>query len=209
MPRRQVTVYRLICKDTIEEKILQRAKQKNAVQELVMKGKHVQDDHLMRQEDVVSLLLDDTQIAHKLKEISMQAKDRQKRRRTKGIKVDKEGDLTLEELDDATAEAVDQDNATSKKKKSSHKKHPKAHDHDHADKNGEAPMGGDQLDSGHIENENIAEPRPKRSKRLTKSLSEDKDSAAAVDHEKLADEAENHTAHDSGDTEEMQDGTPA
>jgi len=65
-------VYRLICKDTIEEKILQRAKQKNAVQELVMKGKPVQDDHLMRQEDVVSLLLDDTQIAHKLKEISMQ-----------------------------------------------------------------------------------------------------------------------------------------
>ena len=65
-------MYRLICKDTIEEKILQRAKQKNAVQELVMKGKHVQDDHLMRQEDVVSLLLDDTQIAHKLKEISMQ-----------------------------------------------------------------------------------------------------------------------------------------
>jgi chromatin-remodeling ATPase INO80 len=68
----QVTVYRLICKDTIEEKILQRARQKNAVQELVMKGKHVQDDHLMRQEDVVSLLIDDTQIAHKLKEISMQ-----------------------------------------------------------------------------------------------------------------------------------------
>lgn len=68
----QVTVYRLICKDTIEEKILQRARQKNAVQELVMKGKHVQDDHLMRQEDVVSLLIDDAQIAHKLKEISMQ-----------------------------------------------------------------------------------------------------------------------------------------
>ncbi len=65
-------MYRLICKDTIEEKILQRAKQKNAVQELVMKGKHVQDDHLMRQEDVVSLLIDDTQISHKLKEISMQ-----------------------------------------------------------------------------------------------------------------------------------------
>lgn len=69
---KEVTVYRLICKDTIEEKILQRAKQKNAVQELVMKGKHVQDDHLMRQEDVVSLLIDDTQISHKLKEISMQ-----------------------------------------------------------------------------------------------------------------------------------------
>ncbi|VAH91223.1 unnamed protein product [Triticum turgidum subsp. durum] len=76
---KEVTVYRLICKDTIEEKILQRAKQKNAVQELVMKGKQVQDDHLMRQEDVVSLLLDDTQIAHKLKEISMQKKSSHKK----------------------------------------------------------------------------------------------------------------------------------
>ncbi|OEL33194.1 DNA helicase INO80, partial [Dichanthelium oligosanthes] len=206
---KEVTVYRLICKDTIEEKILQRAKQKNAVQELVMKGKHVQDDHLMRQEDVVSLLLDDTQIAHKLKQISMQAKDRQKKRRAKGIKVDKEGDLTLEDLDDATAEAVDQDNTTSKKKKSSHKKHPKTHDNDNVDKNGEAPMGGDHPGSGHTENEQIAEPRPKRSKRLMKSMSDDKEPAAAVDHEKPEDEAENHTAHDYDDTEEVQDGTPA
>ncbi|KAI4996329.1 hypothetical protein ZWY2020_048120, partial [Hordeum vulgare] len=112
---KEVTVYRLICKDTIEEKILQRAKQKNAVQELVMKGKQVQDDHLMRQEDVVSLLLDDTQIAHKLKEISMQAKDRLKKRRAKAIKVDKEGDLKLEDLDDPTEEPVEQDHTTSKK----------------------------------------------------------------------------------------------
>ncbi|CAL4931007.1 unnamed protein product [Urochloa decumbens] len=207
---KEVTVYRLICKDTIEEKILQRAKQKNAVQELVMKGKHVQDDHLMRQEDVVSLLLDDTQIAHKLKEISMQAKDRQKKRRAKGIKVDKEGDLTLEDLDDATAEAADQDNTTNKKKKSSHKKHPKTQDNDNVDKNGEAaPTGGDLTGSGHTENEQIAEPRPKRSKRLMKGMSDDTEPATAADHEKQADEVENHTGHDYVDTEEAQDGTPA
>lgn len=48
--------------------------------------------------------------------LPFQAKDRQKKRRAKSIKVDKEGDLTLEDLDDATAtaEAVDQDK-TSKK----------------------------------------------------------------------------------------------
>ncbi|CAL4922672.1 unnamed protein product [Urochloa decumbens] len=207
---KEVTVYRLICKDTIEEKILQRAKQKNAVQELVMKGKHVQDDHLMRQEDVVSLLLDDTQIAHKLKEISMQAKDRQKKRRAKGIKVDKEGDLTLQDLDDATAETADQDNTTNKKKKSSHKKHPKTHDNDNVDKNGEAPTGGDLTGSGHTENEQIAEPRPKRSKRLMKGMGDDTEPAvASADHEKQADEVENHTGHDYVDTEEVQDGTPA
>ncbi|XP_062215593.1 chromatin-remodeling ATPase INO80-like [Phragmites australis] len=197
---KEVTVYRLICKDTIEEKILQRAKQKNAVQELVMKGKHIQDDHLMRQEDVVSLLLDDTQIAHKLKEISMQAKDRLKKRRAKGIKVDKEGDLTLEELDDTTVEA-EQDSTTSKKKKSAHKKPPKSHDNDNADKNAAAPTGDDNPGSGHTENEQIAEPRPKRSKRL-KSTSDDKEQTAGTDHEKLADEAENNTTHD--DTEEIQ-----
>ncbi|PWZ05304.1 DNA helicase INO80 [Zea mays] len=188
---KEVTVYRLICKDTIEEKILQRAKQKNAVQELVMKGKHVQDDHLMRQEDVVSLLIDDTQIAHKLKEISMQAKDRQKRRRAKGIKVDKEGDLTLEDLDDATAEAVDQDKTTSKKKKSSHKKHTNTHDNDNIDKNGEADVG-DHPGSSNTENEQMPESRPKRSKRLMKSITDDKELAAASDHEKPANEAENH-----------------
>lgn len=47
--------------------------------------------------------------------LPFKAKDRQKKRRAKGIKVDKEGDLTLEDLDDATAEAVDQDNTTNKK----------------------------------------------------------------------------------------------
>lgn len=67
----QVTVYRLICKETVEEKILQRASQKNTVQQLVMTGGHVQGD-LLKPEDVVSLLLDDAQLEQKLREIPLQ-----------------------------------------------------------------------------------------------------------------------------------------
>ena len=67
----QVTVYRLICKETVEEKILQRASQKNTVQQLVMTGGHVQGE-LLAPEDVVSLLLDDAQLEQKLKEIPLQ-----------------------------------------------------------------------------------------------------------------------------------------
>lgn len=64
-------MYRLICKETVEEKILQRASQKNAVQQLVMTGGHVQGD-LLAPEDVVSLLLDDPQLEQKLREIPFQ-----------------------------------------------------------------------------------------------------------------------------------------
>lgn len=61
-------MYRLICKETVEEKILQRASQKNTVQQLVMTGGHVQGD-ILAPEDVVSLLLDDAQLEQKLREI--------------------------------------------------------------------------------------------------------------------------------------------
>jgi len=81
------------------------------------------------------------------------------------------------------------------------------HDNDNVDKNGEAPSGGDLTGGGHTENEQIAEPRPKRSKRLMKDTSDDKEPAAA-DLEKPADEAENLTGHDD-ETEEVQDGTPS
>jgi len=81
------------------------------------------------------------------------------------------------------------------------------HDNDNVDKNGEAPSGGDLMGGGHTENEQIAEPRPKRSKRLMKDTSDDKEPAAA-DLEKPADEAENLTGHDD-ETEEVQDGTPS
>lgn len=64
-------MYRLICKETVEEKILQRASQKSTVQQLVMTGGHVQGD-LLAPEDVVSLLIDDAQLQQKLKEIPAQ-----------------------------------------------------------------------------------------------------------------------------------------
>nr|GEW81892.1 DNA helicase INO80-like [Tanacetum cinerariifolium] len=48
---KDVTVYRLICKETVEEKILQRASQKSTIQQLVMTGDHVQGD-LLALEDV-------------------------------------------------------------------------------------------------------------------------------------------------------------
>jgi len=64
-------VYRLICKETVEEKILQRASQKNTVQQLVMTGGHVQGE-ILKPEDVVSLLIDDAQLEQKLREIPMQ-----------------------------------------------------------------------------------------------------------------------------------------
>ncbi|KAL5210687.1 hypothetical protein ABZP36_006310 [Zizania latifolia] len=200
---KEVTVYRLICKDTIEEKILQRARQKNAVQELVMKGKHVQDDHLMRQEDVVSLLIDDAHISYKLKEISMQAKDRLKKRRTKGIKVDKEGDLMLEDLDDPTVAVAEQDNTSSKKRKSSHKKLPKSQDND-MDKNADA----DPLESGHVEDEDhIDAARPKRSKRLVKNVFEDKE--PSTDGDNQANAADNGMSREDADKEGVQDRTPS
>ncbi|CAH9068725.1 unnamed protein product [Cuscuta epithymum] len=96
---KEVTVYRLICKETVEEKILVRASQKNTVQQLVMTGEHVQGE-LMAPEDVVSLLLDDAQLEQKLKEIPLQAKERQKRKGggTKGIRVDADGGVFLEDI---------------------------------------------------------------------------------------------------------------
>jgi DNA helicase INO80 len=63
----QVTVYRLICKGTVEEKIVKRANQKNTVQQLVMTGGHSQGD-VFEAEEVVSLLLDDAELEQKMKE---------------------------------------------------------------------------------------------------------------------------------------------
>jgi chromatin-remodeling ATPase INO80 len=90
-------------------------------------------------------------------------------------------------------------------KKSSHKKHTNTHDNDSTDKNGEPDVGGDHPGSIHTENEQIGEPRPKRSKRLMKSITDKELAAAAGDEEP----AENHRAHDYDGTEEVQDGTAA
>lgn len=68
-------MYRLICKETVEEKILHRASQKNTVQQLVMTGGTVQGDDVFGTADVVSLLMDDAeaaQLEQKFRELPLQ-----------------------------------------------------------------------------------------------------------------------------------------
>ena len=65
---RQVTVYRLICKGTIEERILQRAEEKSEIQRMVIQGgsfKGLKQNEL-KPKEVVSLLLDDDEINRKV-----------------------------------------------------------------------------------------------------------------------------------------------
>lgn len=63
---KQVTVYRLICKGTIEERILQRAREKSEIQRMVISGGNFKPDTL-KPKEVVSLLLDDEEIEMKCK----------------------------------------------------------------------------------------------------------------------------------------------
>ena len=60
----QVTVYRLICKGTIEERILQRAREKSKIQKLVISGGSFKPDTL-KPTEVISLLLDNEEIERK------------------------------------------------------------------------------------------------------------------------------------------------
>ncbi|ESO83010.1 hypothetical protein LOTGIDRAFT_236919 [Lottia gigantea] len=63
---KQVTVYRLICKGTIEERIVQRAKEKSEIQRMVISGGNFKPETL-KPKEVVSLLIDDDEMEHKLK----------------------------------------------------------------------------------------------------------------------------------------------
>lgn len=179
---KDVSVYRLICKETVEEKILQRASQKNTVQQLVMTGGHVQGD-LLAPEDVVSLLIDDTQLEHKLKEVSQQAKDRQKKKGgTKGIRIDAEGDASLEdlanpELQGTESEPTDADKAMSYSKKRKTASDKQTQPKPRAQKNSKnidslspntVPMDYEMDDLS----QNTPQQRPKRLKRPTKSVNE-------------------------------------
>ncbi|KAL2081838.1 hypothetical protein ACEWY4_021656 [Coilia grayii] len=85
---KQVTVYRLICKGTIEERILQRAKEKSEIQRMVISGGNFKPDTL-KPKEVVSLLLDDDELEKKLRlrqeekrqqEESSKVKDRKRKR---------------------------------------------------------------------------------------------------------------------------------
>jgi DNA helicase INO80 len=67
-------VYRLICKGTVEEKIVKRANQKNTVQQLVMTGNNASQGDVLEAEEVVSLLLDDAELEARMREqVSKQA----------------------------------------------------------------------------------------------------------------------------------------
>ncbi|CAO3609634.1 unnamed protein product [Cunninghamella blakesleeana] len=62
---RQVTVYRLLTKGTIEERILMRAKQKDEIQKVVISGGEFKQVDFKPRE-IVSLLLDDEELENKL-----------------------------------------------------------------------------------------------------------------------------------------------
>ncbi|XP_057770371.1 LOW QUALITY PROTEIN: chromatin-remodeling ATPase INO80 [Salvia miltiorrhiza] len=193
---KDVTVYRLICKETVEEKILQRASQKNTVQQLVMTGGHVQGD-LLAPEDVVSLLIDDAQLEQKLKEVSQQAKDRQKKKSgAKGIRIDAEGAASLEDFANAELQDNDFEPQDPEKTKSSSKKRKPGGDKQTQPK-ARAQKGSKQVDSS-SPNRTIADyehedpsqhaesiqQRPKRLKRPTKSVNENIEPAfTAIQHQ--------------------------
>ncbi|XP_052275442.1 chromatin-remodeling ATPase INO80-like [Dreissena polymorpha] len=72
---KQVTVYRLICKGTIEERILQRAKEKSEIQRMVISGGNFKPDTL-KPKEVVSLLIEDDELSNKIKQRSRDKTDK-------------------------------------------------------------------------------------------------------------------------------------
>ncbi|KAK9154787.1 hypothetical protein Sjap_002267 [Stephania japonica] len=195
---KEVTVYRLICKETVEEKILQRASQKNTVQQLVMTGGHVQGDDLLAPEDVVSLLIDDAQLEQKLRQAPLQGKDKQKKKRgTKGIRLDAEGEASLEDLANAGPTSIpygpghevipDQENVNKKRKAGSDKQNSsKPRNSQKVSKN--ADLGKEMDEMASLENE-LEDPyreidpqhqKPKKPKRPKKSINENLEPVSTI-----------------------------
>ncbi|XP_071081185.1 chromatin-remodeling ATPase INO80-like [Haliotis cracherodii] len=115
---KQVTVYRLICKGTIEERILQRAKEKSEIQRMVIQGGNFRPDTL-KPKEVVSLLIDDDEMEKKLRSRQEerrgrdgQSKEDRKRKREykkregKRSKVD-DSNLTIPAPDTESVASVD------------------------------------------------------------------------------------------------------
>jgi len=82
---RQVTVYRLVTKGTIEEKILNRAREKSEIQNIVISGGQFNKD-VLRPKEVVSLLLDDVELEAKLKQRQTEKKAAEEHMRRGGRK---------------------------------------------------------------------------------------------------------------------------
>ncbi|XP_047315374.1 chromatin-remodeling ATPase INO80-like isoform X2 [Impatiens glandulifera] len=176
---KDVTVYRLICKETVEEKILQRASQKNTVQQLVMTGGHVQGE-LLAPEDVVSLLIDDPQLEQKLKEIPLQARDRQGRKGgTKGILVNADGDASFEDVTNGEhVNGSESGSHETEKTKTNNKKRKAAGNNQNKNPKQRPPKVPKRTDSVSPDNDMTVEAeleqqkKPKRAKRATKSVNE-------------------------------------
>ncbi|XP_041832045.1 chromatin-remodeling ATPase INO80 isoform X2 [Melanotaenia boesemani] len=79
---KQVTVYRLICQGTIEERILQRAKEKSEIQRVVISGGNFKPDTL-KPKEVVSLLLDDDELEKKLRQRQEEKRQQEESSRVK------------------------------------------------------------------------------------------------------------------------------
>ncbi|XP_050405390.1 chromatin-remodeling ATPase INO80 [Patella vulgata] len=112
---KQVTVYRLICKGTIEERIVQRAKEKSEIQRMVISGGNFKPDTL-KPKEVVSLLIDDDEMEHKLKvrqtekKIKRTYKDDRKRKREYKKREGKKSKL---EENNVTVPAIDNESVAS------------------------------------------------------------------------------------------------
>ncbi|XP_065225307.1 chromatin-remodeling ATPase INO80 isoform X2 [Planococcus citri] len=117
---KQVTVYRLICKNTIEERMLQRAREKCEIQRMVISGGGAKSD-VMKPKEVVSLLLDDEDIEKKYRqkqlerrlaeEKQMENKEQERKRKLKNAAkdtiVEEEASGSLTELGERTDGEID------------------------------------------------------------------------------------------------------
>lgn len=110
---RQVTVYRLICKGTIEERILQRAREKSEIHRMVIQGgsfKGKGGD--LKPKEVVSLLLDDDEIEKRVRmKVEEEEEKVEKEKSEKGKNRKREGGaIKKENLKKAKSEATEDNN---------------------------------------------------------------------------------------------------
>ena len=63
---KQVTVYRLITKGTIDERIVKMARNKKEVQDIVVGNKAYSETGMAKPQEIVSLLLDDEELAEQM-----------------------------------------------------------------------------------------------------------------------------------------------
>eukprot|EP00039_Didymoeca_costata_P001496 m.52961 g.52961 ORF g.52961 m.52961 type:complete len:1185 (+) comp10830_c0_seq1:304-3858(+) len=125
---KQVTVYRLITEGTIEERILQRARQKSEIQRMVITGDTLGTDESkvdLNAGEVVSLLLDDEEL-QKMKKRQQEhvqelEREREKRRikakeRTKAKRLEKKSVAAMEGQPGAKKKKVEKSKGTKSKK---------------------------------------------------------------------------------------------